>query len=162
MYTISATELVVFGRLIVLVAKFRQVRIFLEKLAVLEKLDASSHELVDMAEVKDIFCEISVFVKLEVHAEVAIANPLWQRVKEQRLIVIKAKVVLVRGNGDQIGVVGITTLVFVSDEVHGSGARQVRAAGARGTGGHNAWLQLVSVGVRPVRKVGKAQRVVVV
>jgi len=68
--------------LVVIIAELRHVSIFLERLTVSQELDASGHELMDVAEIEDILREISVFVKLEEYAKVAIANPLWQGMKE--------------------------------------------------------------------------------
>ena len=48
MRTNSATRLVVLGGLVVVVAKFRQVGVRLEELAVPEELDAPGHELMDL------------------------------------------------------------------------------------------------------------------
>jgi hypothetical protein len=48
LHPVSATRLVMLSRLIVLVINLRQLCIFLDELPVFEKLDASSHELMDL------------------------------------------------------------------------------------------------------------------
>ena len=99
-----------------------------------------------MAKVKDISDEVFI-VKLELDLEFTIGSPLWKRMKEERLIVIKSKVSRFL----------VATQVFSVQEVSWRRAAQVICARSVGTIGRNAWLEFILSIVGAIGKIGETK-----
>jgi hypothetical protein len=99
-----------------------------------------------MAKVKDISDEAFI-VKLELDLEFTIGSPLWKRMKEERLIVIKSKVSRFL----------VATQVFSVQVVSWRRAAQVICARSVGAIGRNAWLEFILSIVGAIGKIGETK-----
>mmetsp|Transcript_24626 Transcript_24626/g.68665 ORF Transcript_24626/g.68665 Transcript_24626/m.68665 type:complete len:435 (+) Transcript_24626:98-1402(+) len=158
-----AAVLVVVAHDVVLVRNHGLVLVLRDEDVVLQELDASGHELMDVTEVEDIAIESGGLRIHELDLEVTVAGPVGRRVEEERLVVVKAEVVLSHGHvGDGWDVAVLSDVVAVL-EVHWRWAGGLGLQGAALVGGgwcRNAWLQLILLVMGSISEVRESERMV--
>ena len=151
---------VVLARSIVVVVDLRRVG-FLENGTILEKLDATSHELMDVAEVENVIGKI-VNIEFESDGKVSVLRPFRKGMEELGFVVIETEVVGIHRKRGNACVVTVFSEVFSGLEVHRRGTGHVIRAGTGRSRRSDSGLKFVDIGMRSIGVVSKAQGMVVV